>query len=128
MIDATGKLVTPASSMCTRTMTTRSRGTRLLMPSSWHGVPRSSWATVSLGFRPTDDKTTGSSASWKASRTSPGAALAAGIRWGWETFPEFLDYSTSNRWRSTSAPRCRTAPCWRYVMGARVAQRARDLR
>ena len=41
----------------------------------------------------------------------PGAALVEGIRWGWETFPEYLDARSSDaRTRSTSAPRSRTGP------------------
>ena len=42
----------------------------------------------------------------------PGTALAEGITWGWETFPEYLDALDAHAARaSTSARRCRTARC-----------------
>ena len=42
----------------------------------------------------------------------PGAALSAGIQWGWETFPEYLDALDAAAARaSTSARRCPTARC-----------------
>jgi N-acyl-D-amino-acid deacylase len=42
----------------------------------------------------------------------PGTALAEGMTWGWETFPEYLDaLEAAALDRSTSAPRSPTAPC-----------------
>ena len=53
----------------------------------------------------------------------PGTALAEGMTWDWETFPEYLDVARRRPLRrSTSAPRSPTAPCARYVMGERGAR------
>jgi N-acyl-D-amino-acid deacylase len=41
----------------------------------------------------------------------PGTALAEGMTWGWESFPEYLDVLDRHRWTSTSAPRCPTPRC-----------------
>ena len=45
------------------------------------------------GLRPggARSSTSGSSVSWRGSRTSPARRCQRGIDWGWETFPEYLD-------------------------------------
>ena len=51
----------------------------------------------------------------------PGTALSEGIRWAWETFPEYLDaLDRPPRSPSTSAPTCPTPPSRAYVMGERA--------
>ena len=41
----------------------------------------------------------------------PGAALAEGIRWGWESFPQYMDALDAMPHASTSWCRCRTTRC-----------------
>src|SRR5690606_35083916 len=52
----------------------------------------------------------------------PGAALDAGLRWDWETFPQYLDVLERRRWTldvATQVPHC-ALRC--YVMGEERAQ------
>ena len=63
-----------------------------LAPSSVHGVTTAAMGSCGVGFapvRPTDhDRLI---ALMEGVEDIPGAALAEGIPWGWESFPEYLD-------------------------------------
>ena len=62
-----------------------------LMPSSLHGVTTAVMGNCGVGFapvRPQDHEKL--IALFEGVEDIPGAALAEGIRWGWQTFPEYL--------------------------------------
>ena len=63
-----------------------------LTPSCWHGVTTVVFGNCGVGFAPvkpdSHDELIGL---MEGVEDIPGAALSAGIQWGWETFPEFLD-------------------------------------
>ncbi len=52
----------------------------------------------------------------------PGAALAAGIRWGWETFPEFLDFLDEQPLALDVGTQVPHGAVRGYVMGERGAR------
>src|SRR5436189_2607249 len=64
----------------------------LLSPSSWHGVTTVVMGNCGVGFAPVAPERH----DWliglmEGVEDIPGAALAAGIKWGLESFAEFLD-------------------------------------
>ena len=91
-IDATGLLVTPGFVDIHTHYDGQATWDPLLEPSSGHGVTTVVAGNCGVGFapvRPGDEK-------WLISLMEgvediPGTALAEGIDWSWETFPEYLD-------------------------------------
>ena len=83
-----------------------------LSPSSWHGVTTAVMGNCGVGFAPVKPQMR----EWliqlmEGVEDIPNAALSEGIKWQWETFPEYMDALERCRARSTSAARCRTARC-----------------
>ena len=63
-----------------------------LTPSSWHGVTTVVMGNCGVGFAPAaPDRHQWLIELMEGVEDIPGAALAEGIRWQWETFPEYLD-------------------------------------
>ena len=63
-----------------------------LLPSGWHGVTTTVFGNCGVGFAPARPERR----DWliglmEGVEDIPGSALAEGIQWGWETFPEYLD-------------------------------------
>jgi N-acyl-D-amino-acid deacylase len=63
-----------------------------LTPSSWHGVTTAVCGNCGVGFAPAAPERR----EWlielmEGVEDIPGAALAEGIQWSWETFPQYLD-------------------------------------
>ncbi len=50
----------------------------------------------------------------------PGAALTAGMTWGWETFPEYLDDLEQRRWVADVGTQVPHGALRAYVMGDRA--------
>jgi N-acyl-D-amino-acid deacylase len=64
----------------------------LLTPSCWHGVTTVVMGNCGVGFAPAaPDKHDWLIGLMEGVEDIPGAALSAGIQWGWESFPEYLD-------------------------------------
>jgi N-acyl-D-aspartate/D-glutamate deacylase len=64
----------------------------LMSPSSWHGVTTVVMGNCGVGFAPAaPDKHQWLIGLMEGVEDIPGAALAEGIQWNWETFPEYLD-------------------------------------
>ncbi len=63
-----------------------------LSPSSWHGVTTIVMGNCGVGFAPVrPDQHAFLIELMEGVEDIPGTALAEGICWGWETFPEYLD-------------------------------------
>jgi N-acyl-D-amino-acid deacylase len=63
-----------------------------LTPSSWHGVTTVVMGNCGVGFAPArPDRHEWLIGLMEGVEDIPGTALAEGIRWGWESFPEYLD-------------------------------------
>src|SRR5919106_626612 len=93
VIDATGKLVTPGFVDVHTHYDGQVTWDPLLTPSSWHAVTTVVMGNCGVGFAPTrPDKHDWLIGLMEGVEDIPGAALSTGIRWGWETFPEFLDF------------------------------------
>ena len=64
----------------------------LLTPSCWHGVTTVVMGNCGVGFAPArSDRHDWLIGLMEGVEDIPGTALAEGIRWEWESFPEFLD-------------------------------------
>ena len=63
-----------------------------LSPSGWHGVTTLVMGNCGVGFAPAAaDRREWLIGLMEGVEEIPHAALAAGLRWEWETFPEYLD-------------------------------------
>jgi N-acyl-D-amino-acid deacylase len=63
-----------------------------LTPSGWHGVTTAVFGNCGVGFAPVrPDQHEYLIQLMEGVEDIPGSALSAGIKWNWETFPEFLD-------------------------------------
>ena len=91
-IDADGALVTPGFVDIHTHYDGQITWDPMLTPSCWHGVTTVVMGNCGVGFAPVRPE----SRDWliglmEGVEDIPGAALSAGIRWDWESFPEFLD-------------------------------------
>ena len=63
-----------------------------MAPSSWHGVTTVVMGNCGVGFAPArPDRHQWLIGLMEGVEDIPGTALAEGMTWGWETFPEYLD-------------------------------------
>jgi len=92
VIDCTGKLVTPGFVDMHTHYDGQVTWDPYCTPSGWHGVTTVVFGNCGVGFAPcrAEDR------AWlinvmEGVEDIPGAALTEGIRWAWETFPEYLD-------------------------------------
>jgi len=91
-IDATGALVTPGWVDVHTHYDGQVTWDPYCIPSSWHGVTTVMMGNCGVGFAPVKpDRHDWLIGLMEGVEDIPGAALAEGIRWEWETFPEYLD-------------------------------------
>src|ERR1700722_11474232 len=95
-IDADGLLVTPGWVDVHTHYDGQATWDAQLAPSLWHGVATVVMGNCGVGFAPAAPNRH----EWliglmEGVEDIPGASLAAGIPWGWETFPEYLDVLAS---------------------------------
>lgn len=91
-IDARGKLVTPGFVDMHTHYDAQATWDPFVTPSGWHGCTTVVMGNCGVGFAPCrpEDR------AWlinvmEGVEDIPGSALVEGIRWAWETFPEYLD-------------------------------------
>jgi N-acyl-D-aspartate/D-glutamate deacylase len=91
-IDATGLLVTPGWVDIHTHYDGQATWDPVMAPSSWHGVTTAIMGNCGVGFAPVKP---GQEAFlielMEGVEDIPGSALAEGIDWKWESFPEYLD-------------------------------------
>ncbi|MDO9488401.1 MAG: amidohydrolase family protein, partial [Sphingomonadaceae bacterium] len=91
-IDASGKLVTPGFVDIHTHYDGQATWDPVLAPSSWHGVTSIVMGNCGVGFAPAaPDKHEWLIGLMEGVEDIPGTALAEGMTWGWESFPEYLD-------------------------------------
>jgi len=91
-LDASGLLVTPGWVDVHTHYDGQVTWDPLLTPSSWQGVTTIVMGNCGVGFAPVKpDRHEWLIALMEGVEDIPGTALAEGITWGWESFPEYLD-------------------------------------
>ncbi|MGA0602460.1 N-acyl-D-amino-acid deacylase family protein [Caulobacter sp. KR2-114] len=91
-IDATGLIVTPGWVDIHTHYDGQASWDPLLAPSSWHGVTTAIMGNCGVGFAPVrPDQHDFLIELMEGVEDIPGSALAEGIDWKWESFPEYLD-------------------------------------
>jgi N-acyl-D-aspartate/D-glutamate deacylase len=91
-LDADGRLVTPGFVDIHTHYDGQATWDPEITPSSWHGVTTIVMGNCGVGFAPADP----AKRDWliqlmEGVEDIPGTALAEGMTWNWETFPQYLD-------------------------------------
>jgi N-acyl-D-aspartate/D-glutamate deacylase len=98
----------------------------ILAPSSWHGVTTAMFGNCGVGFAPVRKQDHRELIDlMEAIEEIPGTALAEGVRYDWESFPEFLDALERQPRTIDVAAQVPHHPLRVYVMGERALRRER---
>lgn len=121
-LDATGLLVTPGFVDIHTHYDGQVTWDPMLTPSSLHGVTTVVVGSCGVGFAPVKPERR----EWliglmEGVEDIPGAALTEGMRWGWETFPEYLDALDELELAVDFAAQVPHGAVRTYVMGDRGA-------
>jgi len=122
-IDADGLLVTPGWVDVHTHYDGQVTWDTELAPSSWHGVTTLVMGNCGVGFAPAEpDRHDWLIGLMEGVEDIPGTALAEGIEWEWETFPEYLDALERRRWTVDVGTQVPHGAVRAYVMGDRGAR------
>ena len=122
-IDAGGRVVTPGFVDIHTHYDGQVSWDPTLAPTSWHGVTTLVMGNCGVGFAPARPERR----EWliglmEGVEDIPGSALSDGMRWGWETFPEFLDFLEATPRAVDVAALVPHGAVRAYVMGERGAR------
>ena len=91
-IDASGRIVTPGFVDVHTHYDGQATWDAEMAPSSWHGVTTVVMGNCGVGFAPAKpDRHDWLISLMEGVEDIPGTALAEGMTWDWETFPEYMD-------------------------------------
>lgn len=91
-IDAGGRIVAPGWVDVHTHYDGQATWDQEMAPSSWHGVTTAIMGNCGVGFAPAaPDRHEWLIGLMEGVEDIPGTALAEGMKWDWETFPEYLD-------------------------------------
>jgi len=94
-----------------------------LAPSFWHGVTTTIMGNCGVGFAPVRvDRREWLIGLMEGVEDIPGSALADGIKWEWESFPEFLDAVGRRQYSMDVGAQIAHGALRAYVMGDRGAR------
>lgn len=120
-IDAKGKLVTPGFVDIHTHYDAQAAWDSRMTPSSWHGVTTAVMGNCGVGFAPCKPEDRSKLVElMEGVEDIPGAVMAEGLKWDWESFGEFL---TSLERRQRDIDLCALLPHAAvrvYVMGERA--------
>ena len=123
-IDADGLLVTPGWVDVHTHYDGQATWDPVLAPSSWHGVTTILFGNCGVGFAPVRNEDHSALIGMMESiEEIPGIALADGLKWNWETFPEYLDALDQMPRAIDIAAQIPHHPLRVYVMGDRAINR-----
>jgi N-acyl-D-aspartate/D-glutamate deacylase len=124
-IDAGGLLVTPGWVDIHTHFDGQVTWDPYLSPSCWHGVTTVVMGNCGVGFAPArPDRHDWLISLMEGVEDIPGSALAEGIKWNWETFPQYLDAIEALPRVMDVAAQAPHGAIRAYVMGERGARNA----
>ncbi len=122
-LDADGALVTPGWVDIHSHYDGQATWDDELAPSSWHGVTTLVTGNCGVGFAPArPDRHDWLIGLMEGVEDIPGSALAEGLTWDWETFPEYLDALDRRSWTVDVGTQIAHGAVRAYVMGERGAR------
>ena len=120
IIDATGRIVAPGFVDLHGHYDGQMTWDDLLEPSTRHGVTTLLMGNCGVGFAPVSPGREGELIElMEGVEDIPGAALRAGMTWGWETFSQYLDLLAGRRWSVDIGTQLPHGAVRSYVMGDR---------
>jgi N-acyl-D-aspartate/D-glutamate deacylase len=119
-IEADGLLVTPGWVDIHTHYDGQATWDEVLAPSSWHGVTSLVMGNCGVGFAPArPDRHDWLIGLMEGVEDIPGTALAEGMTWDWETFPQYLDALDRRKWTVDVGTQIAHGAVRSYVMGQR---------
>jgi len=123
-LDADGLLITPGFVDIHTHYDGQATWDPFLTPSCWHGVTTAVMGNCGVGFAPMkSERREFLIELMEGVEDIPGAVLAEGVDWGWESFPEYLDALAAKPRGMDLGAQLPHAALRYYVMGERGAAR-----